>query len=55
MSNRNCIESLQNIGNEFLTKRKYSSNKILSANRCPLKSILFQTEVEFQVAFDQGC
>ena len=53
MSNRNCVERLQNIGNEFLTKKKYLSNKIVSGNRCSLKSKLFQTEVAFQVAFDQ--
>ena len=53
MNNRDYIERLQNTGNEFLTKRKYLLNKILSGNRCSLKSILFQTEVAFQVAFDQ--
>ena len=53
MNNRDCAERLQNTGNEFPTKKKYLSNKIVSGNRCSLKSILFQTEVAFQVAFDQ--
>ena len=52
MNNRNCVERLQNTGNEFLTKKKYLSNKIVSGNRCSLKSILFQTEVAFQVVLD---
>ena len=53
MNNCDCVERLENIGNEFLTKKIYLSNKLVSGNRCPLKSILFQTEVAFQVAFDQ--
>ena len=52
MNNRDCIEYFQNTGKEFLTKRKYLSNKTVSGNRCSLKSILFQIEVAFQVAFD---
>ena len=53
MNNRDCVERLQNTGNEFLTKKKYLSNKIVSGNRCSLESMLFQTKVAFQVAFDQ--
>ena len=53
MNNRDCIEYFKNTGKEFLTKRKYLSNKTVSGNRCSLKSILFQIEVAFQVAFDQ--
>ena len=54
MNNRNCVERLQNTGNEFLTKKKYLSNKTVSRNHCSIKSILFQTEVAFQAAFDQN-
>ena len=53
MNNRDCVERLQNTGNEFLTKQKYLSNKIVSGHSCSLKSIFFQTEVAFQVVFDQ--
>ena len=53
MNNRDCVERLQNTGNEFLTKQKYLSNKIVSGHCCSLKSIFFQTEVAFQVVFDQ--
>ena len=53
MNNRDCPERLQNTGNEFPTKKKYLSSKIVSGNHCSLKSISFQTEVAFQVAFNQ--
>ena len=39
---------------QWVSKQKeYLSNKIISGNRCSWKSILFQTEVAFQAAFDQ--
>ena len=53
MNSCDWVERLQNTGNEFLTKKKYLWNKVVSGSRCSLKSILFETEVAFQVTFDQ--